>query len=157
MTVAVSRSAPPQRLVTLANPLVRAVLRSPLHGTVDGAMIILHVKGRRSGRRYDIPVGYVEVDGRSVVVTQHAWRANLRGGADVEVTHEGRRRPMHADLEEEPAAVAATLHAVIERIGRRAARRRIGLTVNVDRTPTEAELAEAVRTYHLATVTLTRR
>jgi hypothetical protein len=154
MTTAVSRSTPPQRLINLMNPLVRAILRSPLHAAADNALLILHLTGRRTGRRYDIPVGYVELDGRFIVVTQHTWRSNLRGGADVEVTYAGRRRPMHADLDEEPASVAATLHAVIERIGWRAARRQIGLTINVGRTPTSAELEQAVREYHLATVTL---
>jgi F420H(2)-dependent quinone reductase len=157
MTTAISRSTPPQRLINLMNPLVRAFLRSPLHAPMDNALLILHLTGRRTGRRYDIPVGYVELDGRLVVVTQHTWRSNLRGGVDVEVTHAGRRRPMHADLDEEPASVAATLHAVIERIGWQAARRQIGLTINVGRTPTPAELEQAVREYHLATVTLAAR
>jgi hypothetical protein len=157
MTTAISRSTPPQRLVTLMNPVVRAALRSPLHSAVDGALLILHVTGRRSGRRYDIPVGYVDLDGRFVVVTQHTWRANLRGGADVGVTHAGRQRRMHAELDEEHGAVAATLHDVIEKIGWRAARRQIGLAVNVSRTPTLAELEAAVREFHLTTITLTVR
>jgi hypothetical protein len=154
MTTAVSRSTPPQRLVTAANPVVRAVLRSPLHATVDGALLMLHVTGRRTGRRYDIPVGYVELDGRFVVVTQHSWRANLRGVHDLEVTHARRRRTMRVDLDEQPRSVAATLRRVVEGTGWQAARRRVGLTVTVRRTPTVAELEEAVREYDLATITL---
>jgi F420H(2)-dependent quinone reductase len=154
MTTAISRSIPPQHLVNLMNPLVRALLRSPLHAAMDRAVLILHITGRRTGRRYDIPVGYVQLDGRFVVVTQHIWRANLRGGAYVEVTQAGRRRPMHADLDEDPASVASTLHAVIERIGWQAARRQIGLTVNVGRTPTLTELEQAVGDFHLATIML---
>lgn len=155
MTTAVSRSIPPQRLVNLMNPVVRAVLQSPLHTAVDDALLIVHITGRKSGRPYHIPVGYADLDGRFVVVTQHTCRANLRGGADIEVTHGGRRRPMHADLDEEPGSVAATLRAMIERIGWQVARRQIGLTINVSRTPTLAELEEAVREYNLATITLT--
>jgi F420H(2)-dependent quinone reductase len=136
------------------NPVVRAVLRSPLHVAVDNAMLILHVTGCRTGRRFDIPVGYLSLDGRFVVVTQHGWRANLRGGADIEVTHAGRRRVMHADLDEEPASVAATLHALMERLGWQATQRLTGLTLSEPRAPTLAELQEAVRLYHLATITL---
>jgi len=157
MTTAVSRSIPPQRLVNLMNPLVRALLRSPLHAAMDRAVLILHIIGRRTGHRYDIPVGYVELDGRFVVLTQHTWRANLRGGANIEITQAGRRQPMHADLDEDPASVASSLHAVIERIGWQAARRQIGLTINVGRTPTLTELEQAVRGYHLATITLNPR
>jgi hypothetical protein len=155
MTTAVSRSIPPQRLVNGINPVVRALLRSPLHVAVDDSLLLLHVTGRRTGRRYDIPVGYVPVDGGFMVVTQHPWRANLRGSADLDVTHHGRRRRMHADLDEDPGSVAFALRAVIEQIGRQAARRRLGLQIAVDRTPTQPELEAAVQEFHLATVVLT--
>lgn len=36
---------PPQRLIDLGNPLVRAVLRSPLHPALDHAVLILHIVG----------------------------------------------------------------------------------------------------------------
>src|SRR4051794_23386989 len=111
MTSAISRRLPPQRLVTLMNPVGRLVPRAPLHPPRAGGAILLHLAGRRSGRRYDIPVGYVDVDGRLVVVTQHRWRANVRDGAEVGVTRKGVRRTMHARLDEEPGAAAATLQA----------------------------------------------
>ena len=65
MTTAVSRSIPPQRLINLVNPVVRVVLQSPLHGAVDNALLLLHIVGRKTGHRYDIPVGYVDkINGR---------------------------------------------------------------------------------------------
>jgi hypothetical protein len=155
MTTTLRRRIPPRRLVNLMNPLVRALLRSPLHRTVDDALLILHITGRRTGRRYDIPVGFIDPGGGLVVVTQHRWRANLRGGADIEVTHAGRRRPMHAELEEEPASVAATLDNVCRRIGWPATQRLTGLTGRADHTPTRAELEEAVREYGMAGIVLT--
>ena len=155
MSTAVGRSIPSQRLVNVVNPGVRALLRSPLHSVVDQALLMLHVVGRKTGRCYDIPVGYVALDGRFVVVTQHAWRANLRGVACVDATHAGHRWSMSVDLDEDRSSVAATLHSVIEQIGWQAARRRLGLTITVRRTPTLAELEEAVAEYHLATITLT--
>jgi F420H(2)-dependent quinone reductase len=155
MTTAIRRSTPPQRMINTLNPIVRAVLRSPLHRTVDSALLTLHVVGRRTGRRYDIPVGYVELDGRFVVVTQHKWRANLRDVLNVQVTHAGRRRTMRVHLDEEATSVAATLQRIIERDGWRVARRQVGLTIDVQRTPTLIELEEAVREYNLVTLTLT--
>ena len=105
MTAAVSRRIPPQPLIDLLNPLVRGVLQSPLHAALDGALLVLHITGRKTGRRYDIPVGYIDLDQQLIVVTQHAWRVNLRGGADIEVTHRGRRQAMHTDLDEDPSSV----------------------------------------------------
>jgi len=155
MTRVITHNPPPQVLINVVNPLVRFALRSPLHGVLDSALLTLHVTGRATGRRFDIPVGYVEKDGRLVVVTQHRWRGNLRAGGDVEVTFRGRRGWMHAQLDEEPALVAFLLRGVIEQIGWQAAGRRLGLKVAAGRTPTVAEVEEAVRQYDLATIALT--
>ena len=86
MTSTVKRSVPPPALVKMGNPLVRMLLGSPLHGGLDDSFLVLHLKGRKTGCRYDIPVGYVDMEGKLTVVTVARWRVNLRGGADVEVT-----------------------------------------------------------------------
>ena len=155
MTTTISRRIPPQRLINLINPLVRALLQSPLHATLDGALLVLHITGRKTGRHYDLPVGYVDLDGQLIVVTQHSWRANLRGGCDIDVTYRGRRQRMHADLEEDPTAVATTLHRVIARRGWNATQRVTGLKARPDRTPTLAELVGAARDFDLSNLTLT--
>jgi hypothetical protein len=151
----VSRTIPPQRLITLVNPLVRGLLTSPLHGAVDSVLITLHVTGRRTGRRYAIPVGYTEFDGHLLVVTEHRWRANLRGGQDVGVTRYGRLCSMHAQLDESPASVASTLHMIADRMGWKAAGHLTGLKTPDGQPPTLAELEDAARAYDLAVVTLT--
>jgi F420H(2)-dependent quinone reductase len=155
MTTTVTRTVPPQRLVNLVNPIVRAALTSPLHRALDGTLLMVHITGRKSGRRYDIPVGYVDVDGRLIIVTQHPWRANVRGGADIEVTQGGRRRPARAVLDEDPTSVASTVHTVFERLGRKSAQRWSGLKTNSDRIPSLAELESAIREFNLATITIT--
>jgi hypothetical protein len=68
MTTAIGRSIPPQRLINLVNPIVRAVLQSPLHRMLDGALLVLHITGRKTGRRYTIPVSYVDLDGYLIVI-----------------------------------------------------------------------------------------
>ena len=155
MTDAVKRTVPPRALIRMVNPAVRLVLRSPLHRLLDPAVVLLHVTGRKSGRRYDIPVNYVLIDGRLTVVTVAAWRVNLRGGADAEVTWRGSRRTMHTVLEEEPAAVAVAYQSVIARLGWNQARRRLGIAGPDGRKPTLLELKDAAREYGWAVVTLT--
>jgi F420H(2)-dependent quinone reductase len=152
---AIRRRTPPQRLVTALNPVVRAALHSPLHALLDNEMIIMHVTGRRTGHRYDIPVGFTDLGDRLVVVTQHGWRRNLRGGADVEVTRFGRCAPMHAELDEDPASVAAAVHEVMARLGPQEAQRRLGIVVDPGHEPDPAELTEAIRDFDLALITLT--
>jgi hypothetical protein len=106
MASTVKRAVPSPTLVKMGNPLVRALLGSPLHGVLDGSFLVLHLTGRKTGRRYHIPVGYVDMGGKLTVVTVARWRVNLRGGADLDVTLRGCTRPVHAVLEEDPASVA---------------------------------------------------
>ena len=152
----ISRHLPPQALITFGNPAVRALLESPLHGALDGSLLVLHVVGRRTGRHYDIPVAYVDLDGRLVVTTQHRWRVNLRDGGDLDVTLRGERRRMHSALDEDPVSVGATLHHVLEALGVKAAHRLTGLTLPDGTATTVDHLREAAREFDLATVTLTQ-
>ena len=56
-------------------------------------MMLLTYTGRKTGKRYTIPVGYVRDEEVLVVFSSRAWRRNLRGGALVEVILQGRRYP----------------------------------------------------------------
>jgi hypothetical protein len=157
MTSTVKRSVPPPTLVKMGNPLVRVLLGSPLHGMLDDSFLVLHLTGRKTGRHYHIPVGYVEMEGKLDVVTLARWRVNLRGGADVEVTLRGCLRPMHALLEEDAAAVAVSYQAMIDRIGQKKAQRQLGFSKPDGRAPTVLELRDAAREYGWSVVTLTPR
>lgn len=157
MTSTVKQSVPPAVLVRTGTPLVRMLLGSPLHGVLDGTFLVLHVTGRKTGRRYDIPVGYADMEGKLMVVTVARWRVNLRGGADVEVTLRGRLRPMHALLEEDPAAVAVGYRAMIDRLGWTKAQRQLGISRPGGRSPTAVELKDAAREYGWSVITLTPR
>jgi hypothetical protein len=157
MTSTVKRSVPPHTLVKMGNPLVRMLLGSPLHGVLDHSFLVLHLTGRKTGRRYDIPVGYVDMEGKLALVTVARWRVNLRGGADVEVTLHGCLRPMHALLEEDPAAVAVSYQAMIDRIGWKKAQRQLGISLPGGRAPTTLELKDAAGEYGWSVITLIPR
>ena len=157
MTSTVKRSVPPPTLVKMGNPLVRVLLGSPLHGVLGDSFLVLHLTGRKTGRRYNIPVGYVDLEGRLAVVTVARWRVNLRGGADVEVTRRGHLRPMHALLDEDPASVAVSYQAMIDRIGLTKAQRQLGISLPGGRAPTTLELEDAAREYGWSVITLTPR
>ncbi len=152
---AVTRATPPLVLVRFLNPVMRTVLRSRLHRPVSKGLLLLHLTGRRTGGRYDIPVGHHRNDGRLSVLTNSPWRANVRGGAEVEVTLDRRRQRMHADIDEDPQRVAAIYRSIIDEIGWKQAQRRLGISIQVGRTPTLDELEEAVRESGLSVITLT--
>lgn len=79
-----------------ANPVVRAVLSSPLHPLLSRGLALITVTGHRSGRRYTFPVGYRQ-DGDRVIVNvgwpeRKRWWRNLRHGGRVEMRIRGKRR-----------------------------------------------------------------
>ena len=49
------------------NPVVRAVLSSPLHPLLSRNLALITITGRRSRRRYTFPVGYHQ-DGDRVLI-----------------------------------------------------------------------------------------
>ena len=51
--------------------------------------MVLRFFGRRTGRRYDIPVVAHRLDGDLYALTDAPWRNNFRDGVDVEVTLDG--------------------------------------------------------------------
>jgi F420H(2)-dependent quinone reductase len=153
----ITRNVPPTALVRAVNPLARLLLRSPLHRLLDRGVVLLHVTGRKTGRHYDIPVGYTAIEGRLVLVSTARWRVNLRGGADVEVTRHGIRRPMHALLDEDPASVAVAYESVIEHLGWAKASRQLGIATPGGKRPTLLELRVAAQTYGWSVITLTPR
>ena len=85
---AVERAKPPEMMAKVGNPIFGWLLRSPLHGLVDEHLMLLHFRGRKTGRGYTLPVGRRDIDGRLGVLTSSGWRVNFRGGAPVEVTVE---------------------------------------------------------------------
>ncbi len=141
----VEGAEPPERLAKVINPLVKALLRSPLHRLVSEHLMLLTFSGRKTGSTYTVVVGRHEVNAALVVptgTTGRRWRLNFRGGAPVVVTIEGRRRRGRGELMEDPEEVARVHELLLDRLGLKNARR-LGLRINVDRWPSRDEL-EAV-------------
>jgi hypothetical protein len=148
---AVERRPPPRRLVRLVNPLVRRLVAK---GVGADQLLVLHLRGRRTGRAYDLPVGYYLVDGVMTVLTDSAWRHNVAEPTEVAATVAGVRRPFRASLQDDPDEVAGVLAGLVARLGVTGPGRRLGLRVRVDRPPTRDELADLVRRTGLTAVRL---
>lgn len=155
-TPPVERVKPPKLMVVVGNPVIRRLLSRPKPPKGLAAhLALLHLVGRRSGRRIDVPVGLHRLDGELLVLTSSGWRHNLRGGAEVEVTIAGRRQAARAELIDAPGEVAEVYRRLIEHYGLAQAGRRLGIRISVDRMPTREELEQAVRNSGLAVVRLT--
>jgi deazaflavin-dependent oxidoreductase (nitroreductase family) len=64
----------------VANPFVKALLRSPLHGIASKNVALLHFRGRKSGREFVTPLSYVRENGTVCLLSAHGtrWWMNLR-------------------------------------------------------------------------------
>lgn len=127
------------------NPLMKALLRSPLHGLVSDALLLLTFTGRKSGRTYATPVGYEALDGTLYVTSQtdRVWWRNLRGGAEVTVRLRGERRAGFAQVIEDDERVADYVLGFIDRHGLDSLNR-LALAFEGDEVPDRDSLAAAL-------------
>jgi hypothetical protein len=81
-------------IFTRLNPGISWILRSPLHFLLSPGLMLISVTGRRSGRRYTIPVGYQRDGDGLFVMVSHArrkqWWRNYREPGPVELRLCGR-------------------------------------------------------------------
>lgn len=73
------------RLSMRLNPVIDVVLRSRAHWVLSRGLTLITIVGRRTGRRYTIPVGYLETPDGIIVLVNDApsktwWRNYLDGG-----------------------------------------------------------------------------
>jgi deazaflavin-dependent oxidoreductase (nitroreductase family) len=67
------------------------LLHSPLHNLLDKSTILITILGRKSGKKYTIPVSYVRDGDTLLMISQreHTWWRNLRSGAQVTLYVQG--------------------------------------------------------------------
>lgn len=100
-TDAVIPNKPPaffRTLMKIQNPVVKRLLKSPLHVIVSGTFMLITFTGRKSGTVYTTPVQYRRVEDTVYIITSagYTWWKNLRGGADVHLRIRGRAYAGHA-------------------------------------------------------------
>jgi deazaflavin-dependent oxidoreductase (nitroreductase family) len=101
----------------IANPFVSLILRSPLHGMMSAALLLITCCGRKSGREYTLPVQYVQ-DGHTIIIIPGApekktWWRNLRGGAQVRLVLTGKLLTGKADVLEGQSETERITHALV--------------------------------------------
>jgi F420H(2)-dependent quinone reductase len=145
---------PNRGLFRIGNAIMRPLIRSRLGEKMQG-LSVLTVTGRKTGKRYEVPVSVIDLDGAQIILTASRWKANLRGGADVEVRAGRTTRRMRATLVDDPERIADVYETLLPTVGVTHAKR-LGLVLAGDRMPTRRELIEGIRGRR-ALITLTER
>lgn len=103
----------------LVNPVVRWLLRSPLHRLLSGSLVLLSYQGRKTGRWYSLPCMYAR-DGQDLFIVpgqpdRKLWWRNLRQPTPVRLRLQGRDLDGTATASSDPEAVAAGLRRYLAR------------------------------------------
>ena len=136
----------PEPLFVLINPVMRLLLRSPLHVFLSSSLMLITFTGRRSGRRYTTPVRYMRAGEvvRCFTTAETKWWRNLKGGSAVTLRIRGRDLPCHAvAVHDEPARVRVALESYLRQFPQDAAYHDIQL--DGAGTPDAADLERAAR------------
>ena len=146
-TPTTTRREPPRWLLTILNPVVKTILRSPLHGMLSGRAMLLRFAGRKTGKLYAIPVGYAQAGNTLLSGTGGRWSKNLRGGQRVMLRLRGEERSGMAEVvddEEEMIASYKTIMAVSPGYGRAT-----GIGLDEQGNPRREDVAEARQAGHV--------
>lgn len=73
-----------------ANPLIKALLLSPLHPVLSKDLMLITFTGRKSHRKITIPVSYYREGEVTTLFTREIWWKNLQGSAEVTLRVRGR-------------------------------------------------------------------
>lgn len=152
------------------NTPVRALLRSPLHGIASGNLCILHHRGRRSGRHFEIPLSYtrdqetrdqktqsLHAGARIRLLSSHNtrwWMNLLDGPTPVEIEIARERYPGLARVRTEDDDVFRDgIRAFLTALPRDA--RVYGIGLDGDRRPRESDIESAAGHVVLIEIELT--
>ena len=133
----------PLWIFKIANPMVSALLRSPLHGVMSNKLMLITYRGRKSGKVFTHPIGYFQWDKDELMAfTSARWWVNMLEGEPVTLLIRGQKfqaipTPIH-----EREAVINTLEEFKKRLGTEGVRvLPIGLPRNREPTRSDFEAA----------------
>ena len=111
MAVETTPRKPPQFM----NSLVKLLLRSPFHSRVSNTLMLLTFTGRKSGKAFTLPIGYLQQDGEVLVFTDHKWWKNVQAHPTVGMLIKGKKLQGIAEVVHgEPEVIAKELFTFIE-------------------------------------------
>ncbi len=133
------------------NPIITFLLRSPLHGFVDKGILLINYTGKKSRKKYTVPVSYLK-DGDDYLVTslrKRTWWRNFIGGDQVTLRVKGRKVPAVAVAVTDIQEVAKELATYLENQSFVASYLKIDIDengyANIDQVLKEAETRVMVR------------
>lgn len=134
----------PRFLMKVVNPLLKMVLNSPFHGKISHELMVLRWTGRKSGKRYATPVGYVYHEKHIYVFTHSQWYKNFTSSAPVTMHIAGKDVPGMARKVNDPAEIKHMIQILVKTHGKERAQQMGFWVDDLDQSAPET-VAQAVR------------
>ena len=145
----------PQTLAVqrVVNRIIRGMLHVPgLSRAIGSRLLTVYVTGRKSGRRYNLPVAYTKHDGALLIGTGFAWGRNLRTGEPIEILLQGKRRVADVQVYKDEPDVTKAYTVICKDNKNFAQFNKIGIGADGDPDPVDlhAAWAAGARAFRLA-------
>ena len=135
----------PELLFAIINPVMRMLLRSPIHGWWSDSLMLITFTGRKSRRQFTTPVRYIRTGEtiRCFTAAENQWWLNLRSPAVVRLHIKAKTAPYTAQaVYEDAAETRKWLLIYLGLFPQDAAHHNVRL--KKDKSPVEADLDYAV-------------
>jgi hypothetical protein len=137
-----SPSPPDWLFKGLVNPMMKTILRSPIHGMMSGGLAVITYTGVKSGKKYSTPVAYHVKDEQTIYTfTRSRWHKNLFGGKPVTLRIKGKDYPAMADVITDNEQTWALMNEFMDKYDGNI--RRVGIMLGKDATSEEIRAAAA--------------
>lgn len=98
--------------------IIKIILQTPLHGMVSSGIMLLKYTGHKSGRRYAVPISFVDDQDHdqlwTVSLRKRTWWRNLRQSAPVTLRFKGHDRLAKSEVFESEEEVREALLQLFE-------------------------------------------
>lgn len=136
-----------------ANKIMTLLLRSPLHGLMSNSILLLSYKGRKSGKMYTLPLGYVRQGDTVTLLTDHKWWINLRDQPSVVLLMQGKAFKGTAEvIHENKEMIVQELLAFVQQ--HKGAARAYGVQIDTSGQPDPKSARQAAQRFTLIRIQL---
>ena len=117
--------------------------------------MVVDVTGRKTGRRYSIPLSAHQIDGAIYAMTSAPWKHNFRDGVSAQVLHNRESIAMRGELIDDSSIVGDLAHRCAHAYGARRAQRMMGLKFRDGHIPAAKEFAAVCEREHYFAIRFT--
>ena len=116
MVAGTTTNHPPRQIPKFLNQILSFILRSPLHRMMSSQIMLISFRGRKTGKRYTTPVGYMRDGQQLTLFTDHQWWKNLSNNAQVSVLVQGKTLQGTSEVSLDKSVTTEELRRYLERL-----------------------------------------